>query len=40
MDDPTTIADLRARADTLFTVASEDIRKFLGAQRRTTSNKE
>lgn len=34
MDDPTAIADLRARADSLFTVASEDIRKFLGAERR------
>lgn len=40
MDDPTTIADLRARADALFTVASEDIRKFLGAQRRTAANTE
>lgn len=34
MDDPTSIADLRSRADALFTVASEDIRKFLGAERR------
>lgn len=40
MDDPTTIADLRARADALFTIASEDIRKFLGAQRRTTTDRE
>jgi hypothetical protein len=34
MDDPTSISDLRSRADALFTVASEDIRKFLGAERR------
>ena len=34
MDDPTSIADLRSRADALFTVASVDIRKFLGAERR------
>lgn len=34
MDDPTSIADLRSRADALFTVASEDIRKFLGSERR------
>ena len=34
MDDPTSITDLRSRADALFTVASEDIRKFLGAERR------
>lgn len=40
MDDPTTIGDLRARADALFTVASEDIRKFLDAVPRTTTNKE
>ena len=40
MDDPATVADLRARADALFTVASEDIRKFLGAKRRTTSIRE
>ena len=35
MDDATAIADLRSRADALFTVASEDIRKFLSAARRT-----
>lgn len=34
MDDPTAIADLRSRADALFTVASEGIRKFLGAAPR------
>lgn len=34
MDDPTSIADLRSRADALFTVASEGIRQFLGAERR------
>lgn len=36
MDDPTSIRDLRARADSLFTYASEDVRKFLVAVRRTS----